>query len=140
MKDSTAKNADAASLTGDLLVRKGGATPAGFGLAMPQSNMDNSPVSQPDIAHGTGARLQEVKAATKSAKSKSKNAKKNRVRMTLRLDEDHHLRIRLTAAHLNLNLQEFILAAIDSHLEQAGPLVLDGSCACLRSTDHEKTS
>ena len=87
MKNRIATNDDAASLTGDLLVRKGGATPAGFGFSTPPTNMGNSslPLPLPDIAHGTPTHLQEVKAPALISNSHAKKTKSDRVRMTLRL-------------------------------------------------------
>ena len=54
-----------------------------------------------------------------------------RARISLRLDDERHLRLKLTAAHLQKKLQDVVIAALDGYLDQIGPAVMNGNCACL---------
>jgi hypothetical protein len=54
-----------------------------------------------------------------------------RARISLRLDDQRHLKLKLTAAHLHKKLQDIVIAALDGYLEQIGPAVMNGNCACL---------
>ncbi|NQU69084.1 MAG: hypothetical protein HQ514_00965 [Rhodospirillales bacterium] len=51
--------------------------------------------------------------------------------MTLRLDPGRHLKIKLAAAHLNLNLQEIMIDALDRYLARVIPSNLGVVCNCL---------
>ena len=51
--------------------------------------------------------------------------------MSVRLDRERHLKLKLTAAHLETSLQDIFTDALDRYLEQIGPEVLRGDCACL---------
>jgi hypothetical protein len=50
---------------------------------------------------------------------------KDRRRLTLRLDPERHVRLKLAAAHLDLSLQDILIAALDAHLAREAP------CPCL---------
>ena len=91
---------DAASLTAALMTRKGAAQPSRL-FALPTQ------VTAPRI---------EAPVATPA---------KDRRRLTLRLDPERHMRLKLAAAHLDLSLQEILIAALDAHLSREAP------CACL---------
>ena len=52
---------------------------------------------------------------------------KDRRRLTLRLDPERHMRLKLAAAHLDLSLQDILIAALDAYLAREAP------CACLAS-------
>jgi hypothetical protein len=51
--------------------------------------------------------------------------------VSVRLDRERHLKLKLTAAHLESSLQDVITDALDRYLEQLGPEVLRHDCACL---------
>jgi hypothetical protein len=107
-----------ASLTSALLVRKGAAVPAGYAA----------------LATGTRAgrtRPLEAAAGTTPRRRRSERLPDLRTRISLRLDPDRHLKLKLSAAHLHQNLQDVLIAALDSYLDQIGPTVKNGDCACL---------
>lgn len=124
---------EAASLTSALLVRKGRAVPAGYvSLASavrgqreieeePAREAPMAPIATPAAAPTTAPR----RRATRPRK------KDPRARISLRLDDERHLKLKLTAAHLHKKLQEIVIAALDGYLEQIGPAVMNGNCACL---------
>lgn len=94
-----------AKLTSHLLARKGGAAPAVLGTPTPQ------PASHARPAAGR-------KDSTPA-------------RLTLRLDEQRHLRLKLTAAHLQQSLQAVLSEALDRYLDQVSPEMLSTNCVCL---------
>lgn len=94
---------EAASLTAALMTRKGEAQPSRlFTLAPP------------------------VVTAPPRLKRPETPAKDRR-RLTLRLDPERHMRLKLAAAHLDLSLQDILIAALDAHLAREAP------CPCLAS-------
>src|SRR5262245_2506255 len=118
---------EAASLTSALLVRKGAAVPAGY-------------VALASVVRGM--RAQEAAADTITAPSdagqlvqmcprRRRAAPDPRARISLRLDDERHLKLKLTAAHLQKKLQDVVIAALDGYLDQVGPAVMNGNCACL---------
>ena len=121
-----------ASLTSALLVRKGAAVPAGY--AALKSAARAAHAVRP--AEGTVP-----SAATPLRRRRSERLPDPRVRISLRLDADRYLRLKLAAAHLHENLQEVLIAALDSHLERMAPTVKNGNCACLEGgcTEQNKT-
>ncbi len=108
-----------ASLTSTLIVTKGNAAPTGL-LAM-NGNV-SSTARNPDSVTGDGARKG---SATRN------NSQAQRPRLTLRLDPGRHLKIKLAAAHLNLNLQEIMIDALDRYLAEVIPSNLGVACNCL---------
>jgi hypothetical protein len=107
-----------ASLTSALLVRKGAAVPAGY------------------AALARAARLRPAGAQASAGAASPKRRRNERLpdprtRISLRLDVDRHLKLKLSAAHLHVNLQEVLIAALDRYLDQMGPMVKNGNCACL---------
>lgn len=113
-----------ASLTSALLVRKGTAVPAGYvSLAAAVRSVRSEPAEAtvtPLDAHA-GARRRRQQESVPDA----------RVRISLRLDEERHLKLKLTAAHMQKKLQDVVIAALDGYLDQIGPAVMNGHCACL---------
>ena len=105
-----------AALTSALLVRKGAALPAGYAAlgasvrVLPTANAQNDE-SRPG--------------------HRSKEPADARTRISLRLDADRHLKLKLSAAHLHRSLQDLLINALDAYLEQVGPAVMNGKCACL---------
>jgi hypothetical protein len=120
---------EAASLTSALLVRKGAAVPAGYvslaaivrGVRAPEAN--ESVVAPLADAGKTGA----------TRPRRRRSASDPRARISLRLDDERHLKLKLTAAHLHKKLQDVVIAALDGYLDQVGPAVMNGNCACLES-------
>jgi hypothetical protein len=116
---------EAASLTSALLVRKGRAVPAGYvslasAVRAPHAIEEEAPIATPAPA-----------PAAKPRTARRPRKKDPRARISLRLDDERHLKLKLTAAHLHKKLQEIVIAALDGYLEQIGPAVMNGNCACL---------
>lgn len=114
-----------AVLSSALLARKGSAEPTGYspirardlGAATRAIHKARKPrpVPVPALAGGDGPPLRDYA----------------RARVSLRLDRDRHLKLKLTAAHLDSSLQDLLIEALDRYLEQIGPEVLRSDCACL---------
>lgn len=103
---------DAAKLTARLLARKGAAAPAALGIAAVKAHAGPRARAPSTNGHDGG---------------------EERARVTLRLDERRHLRLKLTAAHLQQSLQELLIEALDRYLDQVGPEMLSPNCVCLAS-------
>jgi hypothetical protein len=115
-----------ASLTSALLVRKGTAVPAAYaalGSAARAARplFDLAPAEPPAADAGAAVPRPRRRHA----------ALDPRARISLRLDSERYLRLKLSAAHLRVSLQELIVKALDGHLEQIGPAVMNGKCVCL---------
>ena len=114
-----------ARLTGDLLVRKGQASPtggfahAGIELSQPLPAPTTLDLSRIGTALGTGRPATAVRRP--SARTES------RVALTLRLDRDRHRRLKVFCARSQQTTQEVMIKALDAYLEAGG-----GDCACLR--------
>jgi len=146
---------DPAPLTARLLVKKGGARPAGFGSSAAN---ENETVDGPtDIAlpkqHSTASKPVAATRRQRSSlsldlngavdsrrQSASPTKASDRARLTLRLDTDRHLRLRLTAAHLDVSLQELVTTAVDAYLNEISPDVINGSCICLTKPGFDRKS
>lgn len=98
-----------AKLTGALLARKGSAVPAG---------------------HAPGPARQPVHPAG----SRAGGATEKHVKLSLRLDAERHHRLRLTAEHMGMSLQEVLVRALDSYLDQVGAEVIRGASLDLNRT------
>jgi hypothetical protein len=101
-----------------LLVRKGTAVPAGYSALAATSRAGRT-------------RPLDNTAGSSPRRRRSERLPDLRTRISLRLDPDRHLKLKLSAAHLHKNLQDVLIAALDSYLDRIGPTVKDGSCACL---------
>lgn len=117
-----------AKLTGALLVQKGNAAPSHGVMARPESVGGRPGFADPRPVHAVPASA--AKPAVKPV-AKPVDGSGRRIGVTLRLDPARHLRLRLAAAHLGLNKQEIMLAALDSYLDRIGGETLDGNCFCL---------
>jgi hypothetical protein len=118
---------EAASLTSALLVRKGAAVPAGYvSLATVVRG-----VRAPDTNEGTVTPIGGAGLARASGSRRRRSETDSRARISLRLDDERHLKLKLTAAHLQKKLQDVVIAALDGYLDQVGPAVMNGNCACL---------
>ena len=134
-----------ASLSGGLLVRKGGAMPASFVFPVPEF-----PVPEPQPAPRVAARVTAPRAAAPSphAEPPRPAAQETPVRaqgggpppprrggsakVSLRLDPDRHQRLRIAALHQRRSGQQLLLAALDAYLDRSALTVLDGACTCLQ--------
>ena len=113
-------NSAPASLTSALLVRKGAAVPAGYSaLAAAARAGRTRPLDPAGVAS--------------PKRRRSERLPDLRTRISLRLDPERHLKLKLSAAHLHRNLQDVLIAALDSYLDQIGPTVKEGTCACLET-------
>jgi hypothetical protein len=118
---------EAASLTSALLVRKGAAVPAGY--ATLAATVRGLRAADPIFVDG--APLAPGEAGAKRARRRRPSAPDPRTRISLRLDDERHLKLKLTAAHLHKKLQDIVIAALDGYLDQVGPAVMSGNCVCL---------
>ena len=119
---------EAASLTSALLVRKGAAVPAGYVslAAAVRSLRAPQPIEVEAATFADGAT-----AGPTRARRRRRSAPDPRARISLRLDDERHLKLKLTGAHLHKKLQDIVIAALDGYLDQVGPAVMNGNCACL---------
>jgi hypothetical protein len=120
----------AASLTSALLVRKGAAIPAGYAALTAAARAGRTLRPADTTAVG---------AAASPKRRRNERLPDPRTRISLRLDPDHYLKLKLSAAHLHQNLQEVLIAALDSYFEKVGPTVKNGNCACLEGGCSEQT-
>jgi hypothetical protein len=117
----------AARLTGELLARKGRATPvAGF--------CPTTDYGAPQGVAGLGSwRMRPSPSGTASPRQVPPTAPADaRVRVSLRLDADAHARLRILAARHGRRLQAVLGDAVNRLLESSG---LD--CPCLRDLEGE---
>ena len=121
-----------ASLTSALLVRKGAAVPAGYAALAAAARAGRT--LRPADAKAPGA-------AASPKRRRNERLLDLRTRISLRLDPDRYLKLKLSSAHLHQNLQEVLIAALDSYLEKMGPTLNHGNCACLEGgcTEQNKT-
>jgi len=117
---------EAASLTSALLVRKGAAVPAGYvSLATVVRSTRPQETGEATVTSLADASRERARRPRRSA------APDSRTRLSLRLDDERHLKLKLTAAHLHKKLQDVVIAALDGYFDQVGPAVMNGQCACL---------
>ena len=118
-----------AILSSTMLARKGAAVPTGYAPVRPRhirstrdatENAGGPPPITNCMAGGSGG-----STATEGERS----------RVSVRLDRERHLKLKLTAAHLDSSLQDVMTDALDRYLEQLGPEVLRNDCACLGVRD-----
>ena len=112
-------------LTSALIARKGQAVPSGFGI-LAASRYAGVPVT-PNYESKDGTRS----ARRGAAPAKESERAADRVRVSLRLNEERHLRLRLTAAHMQTTLQEVMTQALDNYLNNISPEVVRDNCLCL---------
>ena len=107
------------------MARKGGAVPTGYTPIRPHD------VSTATSANENAGAPSPVAAVLAVAGGGPPSSGGERTRVSIRLDRGRHLKLKLTAAHLQSSLQDVITDALDRYLEQVGPEVLRGDCACL---------
>lgn len=118
-----------AILSSTMLARKGAAVPSGYAPIRPHDvdTAESAARSIDENAGGSPPPARCVAAATGGPPS----TQAGRTRVSVRLDRERHLKLKLTAAHLQRTLQDVITDALDRYLEQLGPEVLRTDCACL---------
>ena len=143
-----------ARLTSALLVKKGNATPATYGLGMQPisalvedaqktrkmfSFFRRAGAEAPEASE-TPVEVTQAPAKTprlprpSQPRSPRKPARRDtRSRLTLRVDADTNLRLKLVAAHRRDSLQAVITRAVHFYLDEVGPSVCEKKCACLES-------
>jgi len=113
----------AASLTGDLMVRKGAAGPSYLELA--ELADDHARRSRPTLVPPAQHRDK-----SKSTRKKAGETGEKR-RFTLRLSDDQHLRMRLASVHLHMSSQQMVMIALDEYLAKTAPHIHGGCCDCV---------
>jgi hypothetical protein len=121
-----------AKLTGDLLVRKGHASPTGgFAHAGIDLGQRLPGPAKPDAPRAAGILtinpLGAHAAPARSPKRRAGARDEDRVALTLRLDRERHRRLKVFCARGQQTTQEVLLKALDAYLEACG-----ADCACLR--------
>jgi hypothetical protein len=107
-----------AKLSGALLARKGLAAPSGF--------------APPRLIEQVGGNVVSVARAPapRPAADTSGTDEGKRLRVSMRVDPELHLRLRLTAAYLQRSVQCLMKEALDRHLDQLAPEVIQDPCVC----------
>ncbi|NKB50513.1 MAG: hypothetical protein GKS02_14245 [Alphaproteobacteria bacterium] len=119
-----------ATLSSALLARKGSAAPTGYTPIRPEDVITaTSAFENSGTRHSGGPRP--VMAPVPESANGPTSIDGERARVSVRLDRDRHLKLRLTAAHLDHSLQDIMTDALDRYLEQISPEILRNSCACL---------
>ncbi len=114
-------------LTSALIARKGHAVPSGFGLPAPSRKPGESVIPDRAPRNGSLGVFRGADPAKESARAAE------RARVSLRLDDERHLRLRLTASHMQMTLQDILTQALDTYLDQVSPEVIRDNCLCLGS-------
>ena len=114
-------------LTSALIARKGHAVPSGYGFTAPSRFPPVSVVPDQDPENGSRS------ASRRAAPAKVSERAPDRARVSLRLNEERHLRLRLTAAHMQTTLQHVLTQALDNYLDHISPGVIRDNCLCLDS-------
>ncbi len=114
-----------AVLSSALLARKGSALPTGY-----------TPIRAQDVgaarsANENAGKPHPLPPPALVARGGPPPTENGRARVSVRLDRERHLKLKLTAAHLQSSLQDIFTDALDRYLEQIGPEVLRSDCACL---------
>ncbi len=133
-----------ASLTSDLLARKGGATPASLmfplaggslaGASAPRVEL-RLPPSEPPKPRRAEPRIGATPPKARSGGGTPPGRRGKSAKVSLRLDADRHQRLRLVCLHAGMSGQQVLLAALDEYLDRVARQVMDGKCACLQRTD-----
>ncbi len=117
---------DAATLSADLLVTKGGAGPSHL-----------APRLGDRIALGAlygGAPLRPMPSPPAAAPKSDRPG-----RILLRLDEARRHRLRLAAAHRGTSSQAILLSALDHYLTRVMPTLLAERCPCIEGAEHSRS-
>ena len=136
-------------LTSALIARKGHAVPSGYGFgsrsqpapASVGANSGSESCSQPQSPATAGAEAPVAEGAVNKAPRRRTVAvfgAAERSRVSLRLDDERHLRLKLTASHMQTTLQDILTQALDTYLDQISPEVIRDNCLCLGSDDPPK--
>ncbi len=105
-------------LTSALIARKGQAVPSGYGKLAP-SRSTGAPVNANPSPRAGFRSVSHNGAPAKQCETVLASA-----RVSLRLDEARNLRLRLTAAHMQMTLQDILTDALDNYLDQISPEVI----------------
>jgi hypothetical protein len=120
-----------AILSSALVARKGMAEPTGYTPVRPQDIVTAVYANQDPGTSSNSSRPRPVLAPVPASNNSPAPTNSRRARVSVRLDRDRHLKLRLTAAHLDNSLQDVMTDALDRYLEQISPEVLRNDCACL---------
>jgi hypothetical protein len=119
-----------AKLTSALIARKGHAVPSGYG------STSTTPAAPAPIARNSRPVAQSPTPVAGLGKGAQKTTEvAGRVRVSLRINDERHLRLRLTASHMQTTLQDILTQALDNYLDQLGPEVIRNNCLCLNADE-----
>lgn len=126
-----------ARLTSALLVKKGNAVPASYGLPVQSlsSFLRRTRSESPPLEVVPSARLEPPRpvevAKPKPVLRRKPMQRDSRARLSMRLEADAYLRLKLVAAHRRSTLQRVMLDALEHYLATVAPTVPEGRCRCL---------
>lgn len=121
-----------AVLSSALLARKGTAVPTGYSPVRPDAGVPARTVPDTSRPEPVAAPVRLAVAGHGPAGKPAKSAKPNeRARVSVRLDKELHLKLKLSAAHLDQSLQDVVTDALEKYLEQLSPEILRSECRCL---------
>jgi len=125
---------DPAILSSTMLARKGAAVPTGY------TPMRSRDIRSTRDANRNSGGPPPITNSLAGGRGGSTSTEGERSRVSVRLDRERHLKLKLTAAHLDSSLQDVMTDALDRYLEQLGPEVLRNDCACLGMKDGGETN
>ncbi len=131
----------AAALTSSLLARKGSAAPADLTLVplkrpaaprrVPDAPAIESPAPAGTLAPDAGPVGPAATQGCCLGAGAAEAVRHEVAKLTLRLDKVRHLRLKLLAAHMQLSLQDLLVRALDSYVDQVAVRATRGQCSCL---------
>ncbi len=142
----------ATRLTSSLLLRKGKAAPTSAhgpqGTQGPQGNgigpihlrsVEGTP--PPAFASTWRRETRPDQNPAEAERPSARTDRFGRVRVSLRLDPERHLKMKLAAAHGRQSVQDFLVSALDRHLDRIAETLAAGKCGCLtRNEGHQAPS
>jgi hypothetical protein len=122
--------AEAATLTGALLVTKGQALPAPECVTIVPGGNDVTDVDERFVVLATGNRI-DARPNKANRSPREPVSRPLRVKASVKLNPDLHRRLRLATTHLGQSMQDFLVTAAERYLSQVQPALRNGQCACI---------
>jgi hypothetical protein len=125
-----------ARLTSALLVRKGNATPATYGLPTQSisslvGHRDEDGERFPTFETTEGVHARPRKTLKTPAARRKPRRPDSRARLTLRLNPERYLRLHEFCTDHGLTRQQLLVQAIEAYLDKITPSICGGKCVCL---------